>query len=93
MSGEDYIKIFQGKHAELSKLIRSWNLVAQSSADEFDKLAERILVLLDEGDDGTKTSRVIESQFCVTFGLFKWDFDAVLLTEEILLWWERADLK
>jgi hypothetical protein len=60
MSEEDILNDFQGRQAELSKLIRSWNLVESTAVGEFDKLAERILRLLYEGEEnGAIIERII----------------------------------
>ncbi|MBI5373015.1 MAG: hypothetical protein HZA79_13415 [Sphingobacteriales bacterium] len=85
----DIVNDFNGKKAELSKLIKSWNLINMSSKDDFENLSEKILTNLSAGQTELKIKRIIESELCVTYGLFKTDFDAEKLTDEIMTWWDE----
>jgi hypothetical protein len=80
---------FNGKKSELSKLIKSWNLIDMSSKSDFGRLSEKILSTLSEGQAELKIIRILESELCVTYGLFKTDFDAEKLTNEIMTWWNE----
>lgn len=80
---------FNGKKSELSKLIKSWNLIEMNSNSDFGRLSEKILSTLSEGQTEIKIKRIIESELCVTYGLFKTDFDAEKLTNEIMTWWNE----
>ncbi len=80
---------FNGKKSELSKLIKSWNLIEMNSNSDFGRLLEKILSTLSEGQTEIKIKRIIESELCVTYGLFKTDFDAEKLTNEIMTWWNE----
>jgi len=84
----DFLNEFYGKAAELSKLIRSWNLINASSRIQFDRLSKKILEMLYEGQSEMKISQLIESELCVTFGLFKTEFDCDQLTKEVIAWWK-----
>jgi hypothetical protein len=85
----DIVNDFNGKRAELSKLIHSWNLIDMYSKRDFDSLSEIILSNLWEGQPELKIKRIIESEFCVTYGLYKTEFDAEKLTNEIMTWWNE----
>ena len=87
MKEEAILNEFNGKKTELSKLIKSWNLIEASSKSDFDTLSQKILSNLYEGQTKVKLKRVIESEFCLTYGLYKTDFDADKLTNEIINWW------
>jgi hypothetical protein len=89
MNKEDIVNNFNGKKAELSKLIKSWHLIDVSSKSDFGNLSEKILRNLSEGQTELKIKRIIESELCVTYGLFKTDFDAEKLTNEIMSWWNE----
>ncbi len=80
---------FNGKKSELSKLIKSWNLIEMNSNSDFGRLLEKILSTLSEGQTEIKIKRIIEIELCVTYGLFKTDFDAEKLTNEIMTWWNE----
>jgi hypothetical protein len=87
MNKIDILNDFKGKTSELSKLIKSWNLIDVSSKNSFDKLSEKILNTLYEGQTELKVKRIIESELCVTYGLFSTDFDSEKLTKDIMSWW------
>jgi hypothetical protein len=40
-----------------------------------------------EGQSELKIERILESELCVTYGLFATDFDAAKLSNEIMAWW------
>ena len=80
---------FNGKTSELSRLINSWNLLSVSSKDGFDDLPKKILRNLYEGQSELKIKRIVESELCVTYGLFATDFDAGKLSKEIMTWWNE----
>ncbi len=87
MNKTDILKDFTGKVSELSKLIKSWNLIDVSSKSSFDKLSEKILNNLYNGQTEIKIKRIMESELCITYGLFVTDFDAEKLTKDIMTWW------
>ena len=89
MNEVDFLNVFNGKFAELSKLIKSWNLVKVTSPSGIDNLTEKILSKLYEGQTEIKIRRVIESELCVTYGLFKTDFDSNQLSKEVMTWWNE----
>jgi hypothetical protein len=89
MNKEDILKDFNRKKAELSKLIKSWNLIDRNSKNEFSRLSDKILIALTEGQSELKIKRVIESELCVTYGLFKTELDTEKLTNEIMIWWNE----
>ena len=89
MNKEDILKDFNGKASDLSRLINSWNLIEISSKDSFDELPKKILRNLYEGQTELKIKRIIESELCVTYGLFATDFDTGKLSKEIMTWWNE----
>lgn len=80
---------FTKKFTELSKLIKSWEVIQVSSKGELDLLTEKILNNLYAGQTVIKIKRIIESELCVTYGLFKTEFNAEKLSQEIMNWWEK----
>ncbi|GAB2842778.1 hypothetical protein [Ferruginibacter profundus] len=80
---------YEGQIKELSKLIKSWNLIDVSSYKEFDKFSQKLLDRLYEGHSSLKIKGIIESELCITYGFFSWDFDSDFLTKQILLWWDK----
>jgi hypothetical protein len=89
MTEEGLINEYYGNIAELSKLIKSWNLIKVSSAREFDKLSEKILKNLYDRQDEIKIKQIIESELCATYGLYITEFNSNFLTNEIMNWWNE----
>jgi len=89
MNESELLNDFNGKLAVLSKLIKSWDLIQQSSTSKFDKLVEKILNNLYEGQSSVKIRRIIENELSITYGLYKTEFDADKLTNEIMAWWSE----
>lgn len=89
MNEVDFLSDFNGKFAELSKLIKSWNLIKVNSTSGFDKLTEKILSKLYEGPTEIKIRRILEGELCVTYGLFKTEFDSSQLSKEVMTWWNE----
>jgi len=89
MNESELLNDFNGKLAVLSKLIKSWDLIQQSSTGKFDKLVEKILNNLYEGQSSVKIRRIIENELSITYGLYKTEFDADKLTNEIMAWWSE----
>ncbi len=87
MNDEYILNDFNGKKAELSKLIKSWNIIEESSKSDFDTLSQKILNNLNDGQIEEKIKQILESEFCVTYGLYKTDFNSDKLTNEIMNWW------
>ncbi|MCX6318896.1 MAG: hypothetical protein NTW29_16575 [Bacteroidetes bacterium] len=80
---------FEGQQKELSKLIHNWILLHATSASEFNDISKKLLHSLYEGASFLKIMRIIESELVVTFGLYKTEFDAELLANQVMYWWER----
>jgi hypothetical protein len=89
MDEVDFLNNFNMKFIELSKLIDSWDLIKVNSKSEFNKLTEKVLNKLYEGQSETKIERIIESELCVTYGLYVTEFDTKLLAKEIMKWWNE----
>ncbi len=89
MNEINYLNDFNGKIAELSKLIKSWDLIKLTSVSGLEKLAEKILNKLYEVQNEIKIKRIIESELCVTYGLYKTEFDSEQLTKEVMTWWNE----
>ena len=80
---------FEEEIKELSKLIKNWNLVNTSSANQFDTFSKKLLDKLYTEENSLKIKRIIESELCVSFGLHNDEFDADLLTNQIMSWWDK----
>ena len=89
MDKVNILKDFKAKKSELSKLINSWNLISVTSKKSFDRLSEKILNTLYEEQTELKIKPIIESELCVTYGLFSTEFDAEKLTNDIMTWWNE----
>lgn len=89
MNQESLLNDFNGRVTELSKLIKSWNLIQTTSKNEFDILAKQILNKLYDGQTGTLIKRFLESELCLTYGLYKPEFDSDRLTNEVMSWWNE----
>lgn len=87
MNEVEFLNDFNGKFSELSKLIKSWNLIKVISRSEFDKLTKKILSNLNERQTEIKIKQIIESELCVNYGLYKTEFDSNQLTKEVMTWW------
>ena len=87
MNEVEFLNDFNGKFSELSKLIKSWNLINVISRSEFDKLTKKILSNLNERQTEIKIKQIIESELCVNYGLYKTEFDSNQLTKEVMTWW------
>lgn len=85
----DFLNEYNGKFAELSKLIKSWNLIKVTSMSELDRLTEKMLSKLYEGQTEIKIKQLIESELCVTYGLYKTEFDSEQLTKDVMTWWSK----
>ena len=75
------------KKAELSIIIKSWNLPGIADSSDAFELSQKILRSLSAGESEEKIRRLLESELCVTYGLFKSDFNADKLTNDIMIWW------
>ncbi|MBU4537166.1 MAG: hypothetical protein L6264_00055 [Weeksellaceae bacterium] len=89
MNETEFINDYNGKVINLSKMIFDWNLTNSNAKNELFYFAEKILKSLDKDENGNIIKRIIESELCGKYGLFKTDFDSQKLTEEILNWWNE----
>jgi len=80
---------FEGKIKQLSQLIKLWNLVDVSFKRQFEEFSNKLLIVLGNGANSEKIKRIIESKPCVTFELYKNEFDSEILTNQIILWWDK----
>lgn len=87
MNETDFLNEFDGKFTELSKLIYSWNLINGVSRNKFDKLTDKILSKLYEEQSEIKIKQLLESELCVTYGLYNSEFDSEQLAKEVITWW------
>ena len=62
-------------------------LVEPSSIAVLHKFAAKILDILYSGENIAKIKRIIESELCITYGLYETEFDSEKLTNGILTWW------
>ncbi len=77
------------KEAELSKIIKSWNLPGIADRRDAFELSQKLLRSLSAEESEEKIRRILESELCVTYGLFKTDFNAAQLASEIMSWWNE----
>ncbi|TDO28138.1 hypothetical protein [Sediminibacterium goheungense] len=77
---------FQGQIKELSKLIHNWNLINVASKSQLDDFSVKLLNALHGSGNGEKIKRIIESELCITYGLYNNEFDADILAEQIMQW-------
>jgi hypothetical protein len=89
MNEADLLDDFNGRVAKLSKLINSWDLVQTTTKNEFDILAKKILKKLYDGQSEIVIKRLLESELCLTYGLYKTEFDADRLTNEVMTFWNE----
>jgi hypothetical protein len=89
MNETDFLNDFNGNLAELSKLVRSWNLIPGSFAHEADKVSRKILKSLYEDRAEAKIKGIIESELCVRYGLFISEFNSEKLVNEVMGWWNN----
>ncbi|WKW46903.1 hypothetical protein P3875_02280 [Myroides sp. JBRI-B21084] len=80
---------FEGKIKELSKLIYNWNLINVASKSKLDDFSKKLLNALLKERNVEKISRIIESELCVTFGLFSNKFDSNILAVQIMQWQDK----
>jgi hypothetical protein len=79
---------YQGQIQQLSKLIKKWNLINNSSTLDFSTFSKKLLNALHKGASVEKIKGIIESELPISFGLFTWEFDSEALTNEIVDWWQ-----
>ncbi|MGU3373879.1 hypothetical protein [Chryseobacterium sp. M5A1_1a] len=89
MGINDYINEHNGNFVRLKTLIVSMNLMPGVSKSNFDHLAERLLQLLEKGADQSRLKDVIESDLCVSYGLYRSEFNSEKIARDIFDWWEN----
>lgn len=74
---------------QLNKLILSMNLMVNAHKKTFHSLAEKLLQQLEKEIDIEKIKAIIESELCVTFGLYLNEFNSDKIADNIISWWEN----
>ncbi|RLJ31798.1 hypothetical protein CLU97_1237 [Chryseobacterium sp. 7] len=87
MYTNDWINERNGNFAQLKKLIVSMNLIPGLSKSSFDYLTEKLLQQLEKGADQEKLERIIETELCVSYGLYRSELNSEELASEIFKWW------
>ncbi len=77
---------FEDQARALSKLIQNWNLIQFVSKSDLNEFSRKILNILNEDGNTEQLAGIIESELCVTFGLFKNEFDSNVLASQIVQW-------
>lgn len=77
---------FEGQIKDLSKLIYNWNLINSASKSELDEFSKKLLNALDKEENEEKIIRIIETELCVRFGLYKTEFDSTGLAKQVIQW-------
>lgn len=85
MSEAHFLNEYNGRLAQLAKLMKSWDLIKRNSVGGTDKLARKVLSKLLEGQDEVEIKRIIESELCVTYSLHNTEFDSGK-TREVMNW-------
>jgi 23S rRNA pseudoU1915 N3-methylase RlmH len=80
---------FEGQIKELSKLIYNWNLINVASKSQLDDFSKRLLNALGKQESAEKIRQIIESELCVTFGLYSNEFNSNILAEQIMQWQDK----
>jgi hypothetical protein len=80
---------FEGQIKELSKLIYNWNLINVTSISQLDDFSIKLINALNKEENVEKISRIIESELCVTFGLYSNEFDSNILAKQIMQWQDK----
>jgi hypothetical protein len=78
-----------GKIKELSKLIFNWGLIDVSAKDQFDSFSRKLLIALDRGVSIEKLRAIVESELCLTYGLYQHEFDADKLASQLMQWFDK----
>lgn len=78
---------YQANGKQLSTIISGWNLLPDNGAIHL--LVEKILTLLYKDDAIESIEGVIETELTVNLGLFKTEFNAQILAQEIVSWWYK----
>lgn len=73
----------------LKKLIISMNISPGMDKDFYAYLAERVLQQLEKGADSQKIQGIIETELCVGYGLYRYEFNSEKITDGIMDWWEN----
>lgn len=89
MSEADLPNEFNGRLSQLAKLMKSWDLIKGNSIGGADMLAGKVLSKLYEGQAAIAIKRIIESELCVTYGLYNTEFDSGKLTREVMNSWNE----
>ena len=76
---------------DLNKFFYSMNLIKSTDKNSFYKLADKILKHLETGSDENKLKNIIESELCVTYGLYSNEFDSEQLSNDVLKWWKNSN--
>jgi len=74
---------------QLNKLILSMNLMVNAHKKTFHHLAEKLLHQLEKEIDVEKIKAIIDSELCVTFGLYLNEFNSDKIADDIIDWWEN----
>ncbi|NIF06760.1 hypothetical protein F3J23_15035 [Chryseobacterium sp. Tr-659] len=89
MDINDLINERHGNFTHLKKLIVSINLMPGISKSSFDHITEKLLQHLEKGVDKNKLKIVIETELCLTYGLYTYEFNSEELSETIFDWWKN----
>lgn len=71
---------------QLEKLIISMDLTFGMHKNFCAFLAEKVLQQLEKGADSQKIQSIIESELCVGYGLYMYEFDSEKITHNIMYW-------
>lgn len=79
---------YNGRLRELRRIINSYNLIVNTSSDNFDSLSNKILSCLYKDTNFDKVKSILDSELCITYGLFITEFNSDEIAQEIIKWWE-----
>lgn len=78
---------YQANGKQLSIIISDWNLIPDSG--DIDLLVEKILNRLYKEAAIESIEGIIETELTVNQGLFKTEYNARTLAQEIVSWWQK----
>ena len=78
---------YKNQFSSLRDLINSWNLIPDSTPDEFDSLNHLCLSLLNKDADEFKLKKSIYHELTVNYGFSIGKEDSDTLAKEVIKWW------
>lgn len=87
MHRKEFSRKYNGQISELSKIIKSFDLIPNASSNEFDSLSHQILSRLEKGIDSEKLYAILKNELIIVYGLWNDEFDTEPIVSELMDWW------